>query len=56
MSEQILFTCGSCGEKFHEVSYENEKHPELTIEYVWDEVSTGQHSLREKSNLCPKCA
>lgn len=56
MSQQAIFTCDRCGEKFHEVSYNNETRIALTIDFHWNEVSTGHHLKTGSCDLCNKCS
>lgn len=56
MSKQVIFTCDRCGDKFYEVSYENESRIALLVDYHWDEVSTGHHLENHSYNLCDKCS
>ncbi len=56
MSQQTIFTCDRCGEKFHEVSYDNESRIALTVDFHWDEVSTGHHLENLSYDLCDKCS
>lgn len=56
MSKQTIFTCDRCGAKFHEVSYNNESRIALTVDFHWDEVSTGHHLKNHSYDLCNKCS
>ncbi len=56
MSQQTIFTCDRCGERFHEVSYDNESRTALTVDFHWNEASTGHHLKTRSYDLCNKCS
>ena len=56
MNQQTIFTCDRCGERFHEVSYDNDSRTALTVDFHWDEVSTGHHLKTRSYDLCNKCS
>ena len=56
MNQQTIFTCDRCGERFHEVSYDNESRTALTVDFHWDEVSTGHHLKTRSYDLIGKGA